>query len=44
MVSYKYLNNFPPDIGFNTPVVEGKVNGSLYIDLADKYATSSASK
>ena len=27
--AYKYLNNFPPDIGFNIPVVEGKVNGSL---------------
>ena len=33
---YKLLYNFTPDRGFDTPVVEGKVNGSLYIDLADK--------
>ena len=29
MVFYKNLYNFPPDKGFETPVVEGKVNGSL---------------
>jgi hypothetical protein len=36
MVFYRYLYNFPPEDGFDTPVVEGNVMASLYIDLADK--------
>ena len=43
MVYYENLNNSPPDDGFEIPVVEGNVNGSLYKALADKYAISSAS-
>ena len=35
MVFYKHLYKSPPDDGFETPVVDGKVNGRLYIDLAD---------
>ena len=40
---YKYLYNSPPVDALDTPVVVGKVIGSLYIDLADKKAISSDS-
>ena len=38
MVFYKCLNNLPPDNGFATPVVEGKVNPleEIHVSVGDK--------